>query len=72
MHSVKAGGHVIVATFDIDGPSRCSGLEIVRYNSDSLHNEFGDKFNLVHSTGESHETPFGTEQKFIYCYCRKN
>jgi ubiquinone/menaquinone biosynthesis C-methylase UbiE len=72
MHSVKAGGHVIVATFDIDGPSRCSGLEIVRYNSDSLHNEFGDKFNLVHSTSESHETPFGTEQKFIYCYCRKN
>jgi ubiquinone/menaquinone biosynthesis C-methylase UbiE len=72
MHSVKAGGHVIVATFDIDGPSRCSGLEIVRYNSDSLHNEFGDKFNLVHSTSESHETPFGTKQKFIYCYCRKN
>lgn len=72
MHSVKAGGHVIVATFDIDGPSRCSGLEIVRYNSDSLHHEFGDKFNLVHSTSESHETPFGTEQKFIYCYCRKN
>jgi ubiquinone/menaquinone biosynthesis C-methylase UbiE len=72
MHSVKAGGHVIVATFDIDGPSRCSGLEVVRYNSDSLHNEFGDKFNLVHSTSESHETPFGTEQKFIYCYCRKN
>jgi ubiquinone/menaquinone biosynthesis C-methylase UbiE len=72
MHSVKAGGHVIVATFDIDGPSRCSGLEIVRYNSDSLHNEFGDKFNLVHSTSESHETPFSTEQKFIYCYFRKN
>jgi ubiquinone/menaquinone biosynthesis C-methylase UbiE len=70
-HSVKAGGHVIIATFGVDGPSRCSSLEVVRYNSDSLHDEFGDNFDLVHSTSESHETPFGTEQKFIYCYCRK-
>ncbi len=70
-HSVKAGGHVIIATFGVDGPSRCSSLEVVRYNSDSLHDEFGDHFDLVHSTNESHETPFGTEQKFIYCYCRK-
>jgi ubiquinone/menaquinone biosynthesis C-methylase UbiE len=71
MHSVKAGGHVIVATFGIDGPSRCSGLEVVRYNPNSLHDEFGDNFDLVNSTSESHATPFGTEQKFIYCYCRK-
>jgi ubiquinone/menaquinone biosynthesis C-methylase UbiE len=69
--SVKAGGHVIVATFGVDGPSRCSGLEIVRYDSTSLHDEFGSAFDLIDSTTESHETPFGTEQKFIYCYCRK-
>ncbi len=70
-HSVKAGGHVIIATFGVDGPSRCSNLEVVRYNSDSLYDEFGDNFDLVHSTRESHKTPFGTEQNFIYCYCRK-
>jgi ubiquinone/menaquinone biosynthesis C-methylase UbiE len=71
MRSVKAGGHIIVATFGVDDPSRCSSLEVVRYNPDSLHDEFGDNFDLVHSTSESHETPFGTEQKFIYCDCRK-
>jgi 2-polyprenyl-3-methyl-5-hydroxy-6-metoxy-1,4-benzoquinol methylase len=71
MHSVKAGGHVIIATFDVDGPSHCSNLEVVRYNPDSLHDEFGSNFDLVNSTSEAHETPFGTEQKFIYCYCRK-
>lgn len=70
-HSVKPGGHVIVATFGVDGPTRCSGLEVVRYDPDSLHGEFGESFDLVRSTGESHQTPFGTEQKFIYCYCRK-
>jgi 2-polyprenyl-3-methyl-5-hydroxy-6-metoxy-1,4-benzoquinol methylase len=72
LNSVKTGGHVIIATFALDGPSHCSGLEIVRYNPDSLHHEFGDRFDLVHSTNEYHQTPFGTGQKFIYCYYRKN
>lgn len=71
LHSVKTGSHVIIATFALDGPSRCSGLEIVRYNQDSLRDEFGGNFDLVHSTSESHQTPFGAEQKFIYCYCRR-
>jgi ubiquinone/menaquinone biosynthesis C-methylase UbiE len=70
-HSVKTGGHVIVATFGIDGPQRCSGLEVVRYSPDSLHDEFGDDFDLLNTTNDLHQTPFGTEQKFIYCYCRK-
>lgn len=70
-HAVRAGGHVIVATFAPDGPERCSGLEVVRYSPESLHDEFGKGFELKASTRETHHTPFGTEQKFIYCYCRK-
>ena len=69
-HAVRKGGHVIVATFAPDGPDRCSGLEVMRYSSESLHGEFGNDFQLVDSTNETHHTPFGTEQKFIYCYCR--
>jgi 2-polyprenyl-3-methyl-5-hydroxy-6-metoxy-1,4-benzoquinol methylase len=70
--SVRPGGHVIVATFALDGPDRCSGLEVVRYSPESLHREFGEGFEIVDSTRETHHTPFGTEQKFIYCYCRKD
>jgi len=69
--SVKTGGHVIVATFGLAGPLKCSGLDVVRYSPVSLHGEFGDSFEIVNSTSELHHTPFGTEQKFIYCYCRK-
>jgi ubiquinone/menaquinone biosynthesis C-methylase UbiE len=69
--AVKPGGHVIVATFASDGPERCSGLPVTRYDPKSLHHEFGKGFELVDSANESHHTPFGTEQKFIYCYCRK-
>lgn len=69
--AVRVGGHIIVATFAPDGPERCSGLEVVRYSSESLHREFGRGFDLVNSTNETHHTPFGTDQKFIYCYCRR-
>lgn len=70
-HAVRPGGHVIIATFALDGPDRCSGLETVRYSPGSLHGEFGDDFTLVHHARETHQTPFGTEQAFLYCYCRK-
>ncbi len=69
--AVRTRGHIIVATFAPDGPDHCSGLEVMRYNPESLHSEFGDEFDLVDSTNETHHTPFGTEQKFIYCYCRR-
>jgi len=68
---VKPGGHVIVATFASDGPERCSGLPVVRYEPESLHNEFGAGFTLLDSTHEIHQTPFGTDQRFVYCYCRR-
>lgn len=71
-HSVKPGGHVIVATFAPDGPLRCSGLDVVRYSPIGLHGEFGNDFELVDSARETHTTPMGTEQKFIYCYCRRS
>lgn len=69
-HAVKIGGHVIVGTFGPEGPTKCSGLEVMRYDADSLHDEFGRHFRLVDSSKELHETPFGTTQQFIYCYCR--
>lgn len=71
LRAVKPGGHVIVATFAEDGPLQCSGLPVMRYNSDELHAEFGEPFTLVHHEKESHQTPFGTAQQFTYCYCHK-
>jgi 2-polyprenyl-3-methyl-5-hydroxy-6-metoxy-1,4-benzoquinol methylase len=68
--SVKPGGYVIVSTFGSEGPTECSGLDVVRYNSDSLHDEFGALFRLVESSTEMHQTPFGTIQQFLYCHCR--
>jgi 2-polyprenyl-3-methyl-5-hydroxy-6-metoxy-1,4-benzoquinol methylase len=68
--SVRSGGNVLVSTFGPDGPTKCSGLEVVRYDAESLHAEFGTRFQLLESSEELHETPFGTTQQFLYCLCR--
>lgn len=71
MRSLKPGGHIIVASFSLDGPKKCSGLDVMRYSPETMHDQFGDAFQLVESIGETHNTPFGTTQDFVYCYCRK-
>jgi SAM-dependent methyltransferase len=68
--AVKPGGHVIVSTFGPEGPTKCSGLEVMRYDAGSLHGEFGARFRLIESSKELHQTPRGTNQQFLYCYCR--
>jgi ubiquinone/menaquinone biosynthesis C-methylase UbiE len=72
MRAVRPGGHVIVATFAEDGPKTCSGLPVMRYKPDALHDEFGDAFLLVKHEKEAHHTPSGSVQQFVYCYCRKS
>jgi len=69
-HAVRAHGHVLVATFAEDGPTRCSGLNVARYSADELHSEFGRDFRLVESRHQDHHTPWGTRQAFTYCLCR--
>jgi 2-polyprenyl-3-methyl-5-hydroxy-6-metoxy-1,4-benzoquinol methylase len=70
MKAVKPGGHVIVSTFGPEGPTKCSELDVMRYDAESLHGEFGSHFRLVESSKELHRTPFGKTQQFLYCYCR--
>lgn len=69
--AVKPGGHVIVATFAEDGPDKCSGLPVMRYRADQLHDQFGEAFALLRHRKEAHHTPSGTVQQFVYCYCRR-
>lgn len=67
---LRPGGHIIVATFAEDGPTRCSGLDVARYAPLALHEEFGSDFALIESRREEHVTPWGARQAFTYCVCR--
>ena len=64
--TIKSGGFVIIATFAKDGPTKCSGLDIVQYDNYSIQLELGDEFKLLESRPEIHLTPAGKEQRFIY------
>jgi 2-polyprenyl-3-methyl-5-hydroxy-6-metoxy-1,4-benzoquinol methylase len=68
--AVRHDGHVIVASFGPDGPTRCSGLEVVRYSPEAMHAEFGAGFRLLESHREDHHPPSGKTQAFVYCLCR--
>lgn len=71
MRAVKPGGLVMVATFAEDGPTTCSGLPVMRYSPSELSEAFGDSFEPVRDERETHKTPSGTEQRFLYCVFRK-
>jgi 2-polyprenyl-3-methyl-5-hydroxy-6-metoxy-1,4-benzoquinol methylase len=65
---LKPGGHLIVSTFALDGPKKCSGLDIQQNDAESLHKALGgDRLVLKESREEQHQTPSGKSQKFIYC-----
>ena len=68
--AVRSDGNLLISTFGPEGPTKCSGLEVVRYDADSLHHEFGERFRLLESFKEVHNTPLGTTQQFLYCLCR--
>ena len=63
------GGHIVVATFGPDGPQRCSGLPVCRYDADGLHSVFGAAFAPLDHQLETHQTPWGAPQEFLYCAC---
>ncbi len=67
--AVRPGGHVIIAAFGPDGPLQCSGLPVMRYAPEALHAEFGGAFELIEHLAESHSTPSGAVQQFVYCHC---
>lgn len=68
--AVRPDGYVLVATFAEDGPTRCSGLDVMRYSPVTLHAQFGEDFRLLESRREEHRTPSGAVQAFAYALCR--
>lgn len=66
--SLNPRGHVVIATFALDGPARCSGLDVAHYDAASLHAEFGTDFQMLDSRRETHITPGGAEQRFTWVH----
>ncbi len=64
--SLAPEGHVIIATFALDGPKRCSGLRVLRYGSREISALLGPDFQLLEILRETHLAPGKIEQRFTY------
>jgi SAM-dependent methyltransferase len=69
--AVRPRGHLVVATFGPDGPTRCSGLDVRRYGEDELAETLAPAFEPVSSRLVEHRTPSGAEQQFLYAHLRR-
>jgi trans-aconitate methyltransferase len=65
-NTLKDSGTAILATFALDGPETCSGLQVARYSRETLAAELGDEFRLVEAVPYEHRTPWDTIQPFLY------
>jgi SAM-dependent methyltransferase len=69
--ALRPGGHAIIATFALDGPERCSGLPVVRYDAAGLGRMLGEDFALVESRRHQHTTPWHSAQSFQFSIFRR-
>lgn len=66
IQALKPGGHAIIATFAPDGPDRCSGLPVTRYDAAKLAETLGSAFVLIDTRRHEHVTPWRTAQNFQF------
>ncbi len=69
--ALRPGGYAVIATFALDGPERCSGLPVIRYDAASLGEVLGGDFNLVETRRHDHHTPMGGTQRFQFSVFRR-
>jgi trans-aconitate methyltransferase len=68
---LATGGLAIIATFAPDGPEKCSGLTVERYDEAKLAQTLGPRFLLIADWREEHVTPWGASQAFTWCVFRR-
>ena len=69
----NAPKQLIIGTFSVDGPLKCSGINIHQYDEDSLPKTFESiGYTNQGCNRHHHTTPFGTVQDFIFCSFKKH
>ena len=69
--ALRPDGYAIIRTFAPDGPERCSGLPVMRYDAVGLGKALGNAFELVATRRHVHQTPAGGTQSFQFSVFRR-
>ncbi|MBE9489768.1 MAG: class I SAM-dependent methyltransferase [Bacteroidetes bacterium] len=63
---VKQNGFVLISTFNTEGATKCSGLQVHRYNKSMLVDKLGANFKLVEYFNYTYTMPSGDTRPYIY------
>jgi 2-polyprenyl-3-methyl-5-hydroxy-6-metoxy-1,4-benzoquinol methylase len=69
--AIRPEGYLILGTFSVNGPTKCSGLPIRQYDLNLVRNTFGAYFELLHNEEIDHLTPGGSVQKFHFATLKR-
>lgn len=68
---IKPEGKLIIGTFSVEGPDKCSGLPVKQYNENALTSTLQKWFEKIRCITTDHITPFNTIQNFLFCSFQK-
>ena len=63
---VKINGFVIIASFNLNGATKCNGLYVFRYNKEMIQKRLGNNFDLIESFDYIYMNPFGDTRDYVY------
>lgn len=69
--SLEPGGTAVIAAFGLDGPEMCAGLPVVRYDADSLAEEFFDVMQCIGCRPYVGAGPGTDARPYVICRFRK-
>jgi SAM-dependent methyltransferase len=71
LKALRPDGHLIIGTFALEAPPKCSGLPVQRYSPEKLESALGGEFEFKRHRKELHITPGGVKQMYLYCHFRR-
>lgn len=72
LSATVSGGHIVIATFSLNGPESCSGLPVQRWSAEKLANLFADSCSVISQHEYEHVTPWGSKQSFMRLHLQRN
>ncbi len=68
---VKTNGHVILAVFNLESATMCSGLPVKRYDEKMLQEKLGSAYLLKDSFNYMYTMPNGEDRNYVYTLFQK-
>jgi 2-polyprenyl-3-methyl-5-hydroxy-6-metoxy-1,4-benzoquinol methylase len=69
---VKEKGFMIIATFNLNGATKCSGLPVTRYDQQMIQDKLGEDFKLLEAFDYIYITPSGNTRAYVYTLFQRN